>query len=325
MRKKLVRSLLALCASAAAVSAYAQPAIMREYVEYPGFSVGINAGIADLWGDVGTKSFVDHYTNGKYFNKPCFMGGVFGRYTAHPMLAIRLGVNYGTLYATDAWNEKKAKEAKNVEADAYQRYLRNQDVRANIWEGSLLVEVMPLRANSESRSSGRRLQPYLAVGVAGFTYKPQTSLIDRVTGAKTWVDTRDLHLEGEDLEFTKATEHHSKKSYNWVLAVPVGLGLRWDINKQMAIGAEYLFRFTTTDRLDNVSSEYASADYFDRNLPPDKAALAKQVYDKSWAIEPGVKHEPWTKRGNKEIKDNYSTLSIMFIYRLNSNKTPWWY
>ncbi len=325
MRKNLIRNLLALSVSAAAVSASAQPAIMREYVEHPGYSIGVNFGMSDLWGDVGTKSFIDHYGNGKYFNKPCFMGGVFGRFTPHPMIAARLGVNYGTLYATDAWNEKKAKSASSPEADEYQRYLRNQDVRANVWEGSLLLEFMPMRMNSESRAASKRLQPYIAAGVATFTYRPQTSLINPITGAKKWVDIRDLHLEGEDLEYTKATEHHSKKSYKWVMSVPVGLGLRWDINREMAIGAEYLFRFTTTDRLDGVSSEYASAEYFDKNLPPEKAAIAKQVYDKSWAIDPSVKHDAWTPRGNKEIKDNFSTISIMFIYKINSNKLPWWY
>ena len=37
MRKKLVRSLLVLVISATTISAYAQPAIPKKYVEHPGF------------------------------------------------------------------------------------------------------------------------------------------------------------------------------------------------------------------------------------------------------------------------------------------------
>lgn len=325
MRKTIVRGLLSICLSAGAFSAFAQPAIPREYIEFPGYSVGFNFGLADLWGDVGTKSVIDHYTNGKYFDNPTFMGGVFARVTAHPSFATRIGVNYGTLYANDNWNEDKAKKAKNIDDDYYQRYLRNQDARANVWEGSLIFEIIPLRMNSESRSAAKRMQPYLALGVAGFAYKPQTSLIDRVTYKKTWVNTKDLHLEGEDFEFSKATPHHSKKSRSTVLAIPLGLGLRWDLSENIAFGVEYLFRYTTTDRLDNVSSEYATPEYFDAHLSPEKAAIAKEVYDKSWAIEPSVTHDAWSKRGNKEVKDSYSTISFMLIYKLKTNKMPWWY
>ena len=36
------------------------------YIEQRGFSLGVNMGQADLWGDVGTKSVMDHYTNDVY-------------------------------------------------------------------------------------------------------------------------------------------------------------------------------------------------------------------------------------------------------------------
>ncbi len=325
MRKKLVRSLFALCVSAAALSATAQPAIPREYVEHPGFSIGLNFGMTDLWGDVGTQGIVDHYTNGKYFNKPCFMGGLFGRFTPHPSVAFRLGVNYGTLYATDAWNEKKAKAAQSVEDDAFQRYLRNQDIKSNIWEGSFQVELMPLRTNSESNSAMRRLQPYITFGIGAFHYKPYSTFIDRKTGAEKWVAVDDLHLEGEGFEFENPTATYSQKTSFWQVCVPMGLGLRFDVNREFSIGLEYLYRYTFHDRLDNVSSEYVSEEYLERYLTPEKAAVAKEMYDKSWAIDPSVKHDAWTKRGNKEVKDAYSSISIMFIYKFQSNKIPWWH
>ncbi|NDC43097.1 MAG: hypothetical protein EBZ77_16370, partial [Chitinophagia bacterium] len=39
----------------------------RIYIEPTGWSLGTSFGVADLWGDVGTASPVDHYINGHYF------------------------------------------------------------------------------------------------------------------------------------------------------------------------------------------------------------------------------------------------------------------
>jgi hypothetical protein len=139
------------------------------------------------------------------------------------------------------------------------------------------------------------------------------------------VDVYDLHLEGEDFEYENPTEHHAQKTSLWQICIPVGLGLRWDIGDQYALGVEWLYRFTFHDRLDNVSSEYASPDYFNRHLPPEKAALATALYDKSWQIDPSVKRDEWSKRGNKEVKDGYSSISVTFIYKILNNKMPWWF
>jgi hypothetical protein len=302
----------------------AQPAIPREYVEHPGFSIGMNFGMTDLWGDVGTKGLVDHYSNGKYFKSPHFMGGLFGRFTPHPSVAFRLGVNYGTLYATDAWNEKKAKSAKSVEDDAYQRYLRNQDIKSNVWEGTFQFELMPFRNNSESRSAMRRFQPYITLGIGVFHYKPYSTFIDRTTRSEKWVSVADLHLEGEGFENSKATATYAQKTKLWQFCIPMGLGVRYDINRELSVGLEYLYRYTFHDRLDNVSGDYVSEEYLDRYLTPEKAAVAKEMADKSWAINPGAKHDAWTKRGDKSTKDAYSSISIMLIYKFDSDKIPWW-
>ncbi|MCB0697523.1 MAG: hypothetical protein KDC07_09180 [Chitinophagaceae bacterium] len=320
MRKSLIRSLLVIGISATTISAYAQPAIPRKYVENPGVSVGMNFGLSDLWGDVGTQSVIDHYGNERYWSKPHFMGGIFMRFCAHPSLAFRINLNYGTLYANDDWNINKAKEAKSVEDDAFQRYLRNQDARANVWESTVMFEIMPLRFNSESKMANKKMQPYIAFGAGAFHYRPQTSLIDPLTGHKKWVYTKDLKLEGEGLPNSNAINRNL-----WQLCVPVGAGLRWNVGKQMNIGVEWSYRLTTTDRLDNVSSVYLSPDYYDRYLDPKDAAIAKQVYDKSWYIEPSYTNAPGSPRGNKDVLDGYSTFSIQLIYRLESNKIPWWY
>jgi opacity protein-like surface antigen len=323
MRKNIASGILALCMSAVAFTAKAQPAIPREYIEYPGFSVGMNFGVSDLWGDVGTQTLVDHYTNGKY--KPFFMGGIFGRYVSHPSIGWRLNLNYGVLYATDQWNEKKAKKAKTVEEDAYQRYLRNQDVKTNIWEGTITMEVFPMRFNSESPSADNRLQPYAVGGIGLFHANPFTSYIDPYSKRRKWVEINDLHLEGEGNTYGEAVPTFARKTKKFQMTFPIGLGLRYDVNRELAIGVEYQYRFTMTDRLDVVSSEYPTDAYYDKYLSPEDAELAKALVDKMWEIDPSVERKPWATRGNNDVNDGYSTFSVMLIYKLNKNKVPWWY
>src|SRR4051812_37944704 len=167
MRKTIIRSILTLVISTAAIhAANAQLGFSKEYVEPPGFSIGFNIGLLDLWGDVGTKSPISHYGSEDYWKKTHYMGGIFVRYSASPALAMRLGINYGTLYANDNWNYTKVKKALTTEDDAYQRYVRNLSVRANTWEANFLFEITPRRLNYQSAGAMKRFQPYALLGVA---------------------------------------------------------------------------------------------------------------------------------------------------------------
>lgn len=321
MRNRMLRSILALSITTAALTS-AKAQTTADMIEPRGFSLGTNFGMTDLWGDVGTKSIVDHYNNSGYFKKPMFMGGLYGRYSFHPAFAIRLGVNYGTLYATDEWNETASNKAKDANDDAYQRYTRNQDAKSNIWEGNLLLELSPFRFNVESKLARKHFQPYLLAGVGAFHFRPQTSYIDRTTREEKWVDIYDLHLEGDGWNFNGAPKKYSL----WQMSIPLGVGVRWDIGNQLGLGIEYMYRITFTDYLDGVSGSYIDKTMFDQNLSPEKAAIAKDVYDKTWAIvDPNYQHKPGEQRGIKSNNDSYSTISITFFYKIKRKSMPWWH
>ena len=325
MRKKFIRSILILCVSAAtAGTSSAQLGHSKEYVEPPGWAIGTNIGLLDLWSDVGTKSVIDHYSNGGYWDKPTFMGGFFVRYSAHPAFAIRLGGNYGTLYATDSWNEGKSNEAATIEADAYQRYVRNLSIRANTWETSLLFEITPRRFNYESAGAAKRFQPYALLGAAYFHFKPTAKYIDRAGNDRGYVNLYDLNVEATGLPSELYGD--SQPSYSlWQVAVPMGVGVRWDIGRRLALGVEWLYRMTFTDQLDNVSGKYVDPAIYSTYLTPSEAALAAEMQDKSWQIIHEGKHAPGENRGNASNKDSYSTFGLTLIFKVPSKKTPWWY
>jgi len=184
MHARFTRNLLMLCFGMALAHTSSAQNAARIYVEPDGWSIGTTLGESDMWGNVGTKSVLEHYINSKYFNRMGFMGGMFGRYTVHPCFAIRLGVNYGQLYATDKWNYDLAKNSANQGTDAYQRYARNQDALDDVFEGEILFELTPKRFNPESRGASRKGQPYIAAGFTYFHFEPFSTAANTTTWVK---------------------------------------------------------------------------------------------------------------------------------------------
>lgn len=278
------------------------------------WSIGFTCGMSDLWGDVGTQSIMDHYNNGRYFNSMHFMGGVFGRFAVHPAFAIRGGINYGTVYATDQWNYSQAVKEKTIGNDYVQRYLRYQDAKTNIWEGSLLFEIEPLRLDPESNIARRSGQPYVIGGLGYFHFQPYSSLNG------TWVKIAPLHLEGDG--FPVAGAPALINLYQW--CVPLGFGYKFDIGPHLNIGFEYQWRMTFTDYLDGVSGKYIDPKYYDLYLSPTDAALAKQLANKTGNASKIPGGLAGQLRGNSADNDSYSTISLVIYWKVMPHHIPWW-
>ncbi|KAA5533604.1 hypothetical protein F0919_13780 [Taibaiella lutea] len=300
------------------------------YIEQRGFSIGFNIGQADLWGDVGTKGVIDHYNNNVYtkdiFKSMRFMGGMFVRYTYIPGISFRLGVNYGSLYATDEWNTEKALKATYISDDYYQRYVRNLDVKTNIWESNFLVEISPLRLSNWEfgKLSKMRFQPYILVGFGGFFFNPRGTVKDLETGVSKTVDLQPLRTEGEGFNAPGKT---FPKSYSLFSYAGIGgIGFKFDVGKGLGLGLEYQLRYTFTDYLDDVSGAYI--DPLDQQVAflgnPGKADLSNKMSDRSSEIIAGNKNKAGSLRGNPDNKDMYSTVSIMFYWKIKKRNSPWW-
>jgi hypothetical protein len=269
----------------------------RVYVEPDGWSIGTNIGMTDMWGDVGTKTAVDHYLNSKYFDKVSFMGGMFGRYSFHPLFAIRFQLNFGSFYATDAWNYDGVKTVNHLEGTDYvQRYLRSQTAKAIVFEAATLLELTPRRFNLKGKAYKRR-QPYVAAGVGLMHYTPYST----VGKGPTFVRTYDLSLEGQGWE-----GEYPKKNSRWQPVFPLAIGYRWDLGDHLNLGIEYMYRMTMFDYLDGVSGKYVSQFEFNQNMSPGDAKLAG------------------TLRGNPANNDAYSTLTITFAFRVPTRSRIWW-
>lgn len=321
MQAKIIRILSVVCVAVAlgnvAVAQKFRP--NRVYVEPDGWSIGMNVGMTDLWGDVGTKGPVDHYLNSKYFDKVSFMGGMFGRYSFHPSFAVRFGMNFGSFYATDEWNYDGVKGNNLIEGHDYvQRYQRAQTAKAMIFESYGMLEFTPRRFSLKpTGKSFKRRQPYIAAGLAIFNYTPYST----VGNSTDFVKTYDLSLEGQGWE----GGDYPKKSSRWQPAVPLAIGYRWDMGDHLNFGIEWKYRMTFFDYLDGVSGKYVSNFEFNQNLGPSEAKLAQQIADKSSYYNNALPNKAGTLRGNPGNNDSYSTISIMLAYRVPSRHKIWWH
>lgn len=316
MQARVIRNLMALYFCMAIADTSSAQDAHRLYVEPDGWAIGMNVGLSDLWGNVGTQSPLEHYINSKYFDKVTFMGGMFGRYNVHPGFGIRFQANYGSLYATDKWNYDLVKNATSQGTDAYQRYARSQNAKDIVVEGTVLMELTPFRLNPESRRAFKRGQPFIGLGISYFHYTPYST----VAASPTWVKTYDLHLEGQG--FGKGFP----PSYSlWQPAIPMVIGYRWDLGQHLNLGIEYMFRYTFTKYLDGVSGKYISAADFAAHLTPAQAALAEQVADKGYWYGLSLPNSAGNLRGNPSFTDKYSTISITFYYKVNTRTPRWWH
>ncbi len=315
MQSRLFRYLMVLGICMAMSPATKAQDASRIYIEPTGWSIGTNFGLSDLWGDVGTNSAIDHYVNSKYFDKVAFMGGLFGRYTVHPCFAVRMGVNYGTVFATDKWNYDLALKASTQGDDGYQRYARSQTAKSYIFEGAFLMELNPMRFNPESKIAHKRGQPFLGAGIGVFHFEPYST----VGASPSWVKTYNLSLEGQGWG-GNYPEQYSK----WQMCIPIVFGYRWDLGQHLNLGIEYMYRLTFTDYLDGVSGKYVDPAEYKKHLQAKDAIIAYQVEDKGYFSGLVVPNAAGNLRGNPSNNDSYSTLSVTLYYKINAKDREWW-
>lgn len=150
---------------------------------------------------------------------------------------------YGGLRGSDF----ESADPNDIDNGAF-RYVRNLSFRNRIKELSVVGQI-DLFENQATYISRVPWTPYVFAGLAVFHHNPQaqvpqTDLLGNpFSDAGEWVDLKPLKTEG--------------KSYSLIqFAIPFGLGARFRINEVMDISGEIGFRYTFTDYLDDVSSDY---------------------------------------------------------------------
>ncbi|MCC8423895.1 DUF6089 family protein [Mucilaginibacter sp. UR6-11] len=200
--------------------------------------------------------------------------GLFVKRNFDGYLSLKLGYTLGRIAGADSTS--KNQQARN----------RNLSFRTLLNEASLTGE---FNLMSYVPSVSKNVYtPYIFAGIAYMAYNPQATYRGQT------YDLRDYQTEG--------------KAYaNTAIAVPFGVGIKYNIAGRFSLAAELGYRTAYTDYLDDVSGVYIDKS----KLQPGSVALA--LSDRS----AGQTAATGTQRGDLQPHDTYLfvgfTLSYTFI------------
>jgi hypothetical protein len=245
--------------------------------------VGVTIGTAHYFGDLNNRADVSRI-------KPSF--GVFFRKQFGNYIGVRLSGRYAQLGFSDQYSKNEVQN------------LRNLSFNTNVFEVALQGDFNFFRF--EPGSPYYNFTPYVTLGVGLFTYDPYAYL----QGEKYFL--RPLGTEGQNVPSL------NKKQYGTTaIAIPFGVGLKYSITDRLNVSLEVAHRFTNTDYLDDVSSQYAGIENFELNSP---AAL---LQDRSYELSPnkviGIRG---AQRGNSKQKDQYMIAEFGISFNINSYRCP---
>lgn len=201
---------------------------------------------------------------------------------------LRGGIHYANVQATDKYQSNPA------------NFTRNLSFATNIWELHAAAEYHFLGMDT------RVFSPYVFGGLAAFHYNPYAF---DATGTKVFL--KPLSTEGQGI-----AEYPDRKPYNLIqMAVPFGLGVRMMVNDRIDIGAEFGYRKTFTDYIDDVSRSYIDPNLLLAQRGPKAVEMSYRTPEL-----PNHTTDPYPvdleKRGSPKYKDNYYFLGLTFSYRI---------
>lgn len=233
--------------------------------------IGISLGSSHYFGDLNNRSALDlpQVSFGVFFKKQ------FGNY-----VALKVSAHQTTLGYSDVLNSNRAP----VQA------IRNLSFATNLTEVAVqgdfnFFKYLPGNA-------AYPFTPYVTMGVGVFHFNPWTKL----GGNKYYLQPL-------------GTEGQGSNPYSlWSICLPFGMGIKYNIYKNINLSAEVSYRYTTTDYLDDVSKTY-----------PDLTALsplAAQLSDRSYPAygKLGI------QRGFSEQTDQYIIAEVGLSFSINSYK-----
>ncbi|MBL0126720.1 MAG: hypothetical protein IPP83_04515 [Flavobacteriales bacterium] len=101
------------------------------------------------------------------------------------------------------------------------------------------------------------------------------------------------------------------------IAVPMGVGVRYMVTKEVSFGMELNYIMFTDDHIDDVSDRYATYDEISKAYPgdPRRQALARYISDPTGDGTDGTDGYFTSRRGNPGLLDTISFLSFEVSYK----------
>ena len=243
---------------------------------------GITVGMAHYFGDLNTRASL---------NRPKPAIGVFYRKQFNNYLAIRISAHYAQLGYSDVYSKNEYQKARNLSF--------NTDILEFAVHGDFnFFKYIP--GDPEFGFT-----PYVTLGLGIFSYNPYAYLDNK----KYFL--RPLGTEGQNVGYK------GRKPYgSMAVCIPIGLGIKYNINDKMNLSFQIAQRLTTTDYLDDVSTTYAGKNKF------VEGSVAYSLQDRSYEKVAGGIGVEDRQRGWSKQKDQYVIAEIGITFNITTYKCP---
>lgn len=251
--------------------------------------IGISLGAAHYFGDLNPDV---------HLNRPKIAVGLFFRKQYGNYVALRVSGNFAQLGYSDIYNKQNEFMLR-----------RNLSFNTNIYELAVQGDFNFFKFVPGSEYD--RFTPYITFGMGIFNYDPYAYY----QGQKVYL--RPLGTEGQG-----SAVYPDRKAYgSMAVCFPLGVGVKYSLNARMNLGFEVVYRFTTTDYIDDVSSTYAP-DAQPHFLPDGSPTLWYALQDRSYQTGTSSIGIKGRQRGWSNQKDSYVLAQFMLTFNLTSYKCP---
>ena len=235
--------------------------------------------------------------------RPTFHVGY--RYKLTESWAVKAGLFYGWVHGDDSFSIPDENAEVHPENERFDRNLHFRspivELTANI-EYSIIEERYGHRYDLR-RVKGKANKPnlYVFTGISAFYFNPKAVWPEEEGGDGKWHALQPLGTEGQGIVPTR-------EKYNRIaVAIPVGVGLTYLLNRYWAVGFELGARYTFTDYIDDVSTTYVDPSIFDD-------PMAAYYSDPSLPGWQGSSAR--NQRGDNISNDFYMFLTINASYKI---------
>ncbi len=257
-----------------------------------GFSLGASNYLGEIGGGEGeAKPFL---LDMKFKQTNLAMGG-FYRYHFTREIAAKLSFNYARISGADSLSGNP------------NRIARNLSFRTDLVEIGLQGEYNFFSFNDMSRRSKNRVDfgTYATIGAGYLLYYPHAQFDGK------WYALRPLATEGIENAYDESA-----------IVIIGGLGAHFTFNRKVRLGFEAAYRFSNTDYLDDVSTDYA----YDTELPFLESSIfanrSAEAYTRGDADLPDPEFfTPGSIRGNPDGNDGYLFAQFTLSYVISNGNS----
>ena len=251
---------------------------------------GVSIGGANYLGDIGGKYDAKHTFQDMRIQDTRWFFGAYARYKKNKAWSFSMTTSVSRLRA---WDSKTSNP---------ERRARNMNFRTDVWETAARMERTILYDNDVPNLGyyNPTMRMYVFAGVALVRFDPKGTMPD---GSLVRLRT----LETEGVRYSK-----------YAFSIPAGIGVVFTYSDKWKFGMELAWRWTTTDRIDDVSDRYAApkskaaAEFTQRTdqalIDEINADTGSNLNVNSFRYVPGARQQ--APRGNPLNKDSYTTMCV---------------